>query len=818
MDKDQFTKHIENLSYHASKSALAKLLAGENIVVHHDPTMPTAAFDVKNRVLKVPMWKNISDELYDFLLGHETSHALWTPATWTNDIERVAKKYNTKKGYIQSYFNIIEDARIDKLMKRKFPGLKRDYNIGYKELFDRDFFGIEKRKREENMEIKDYFFIDRVNIYFKAGTHIEVPFDDKEQAIVDDIATATTWKHVNDLVERAWELSQKEIEEWEEQQKQKQEGEGEGQGEGDGEGDESGPRRGGTIRIRRDGKREKLDGNSKGEQEGESQDGQSAQGQAEGEGQGQKGKGSEGSSEKSSGQGDEGEGEDEDDTEGLALTEFDHVVLEEDFDEDLGEEGDRDGKGKPSRRLATDIGGSGPGIGITQQEWDENMQKTIIHHDRIKIDYFSFPELGKDWEKWTQDVGAVRKYRQSQFGKMHNRSSTEYLKEGSASSALFLRQDEWYQQAKQSVSYMVQLFERYKSADEYLRTQHAKTGILNMNKLYGYKTTDDLFLRKEIHPTGKNHGFVFFLDWSGSMSGQIEGTVKQLALLCLFCRQLNIPFEVYSFHTSGYYNSYDKEDSRGLFQYKKGDFMFSENFTLKNIMSSRENPRDFISSMKMAMHPQTTNIDGLGGTPLNNTIIVAEGIVEEFLTRTKVQQLNIIFLTDGASECSRGVYGEKQENYNSNFGYRHKKASLVIDRATNQVMPHDIDETDALLRTLKSRLQHKFDKKDINLVGFFLQGNDSYYNRKILDTKTREEAEKSWKEFGFVKESNHDGYDEHYVLNPRFFAKDHTPKKMAEMKYSDVDQISNAATHMYNQKRSQRMLIDNYMKKLCDFG
>lgn len=788
MDKDQFDFHIKNLSYHASKSALAKLLAGENITVHHDPSMPTAAFDIHNRVLKVPMWKNISDELYDFLLGHETSHALWTPETWLKDIERVAEKYNTKKGYIKSYFNIIEDARIDKLMKRKFPGLRRDYNIGYKELFDRDFFGIEKRKREENMEIKDYFFIDRVNIYFKAGTHIEVPFNEKEQEIVDDIAKATTWKDVCSLVDRAWELSQKEIEEWEEEQKRKKEnGQGEGEGDGDGEGEGNGQRQGGTIRIRKDGKREKMDAKSKpGKGEGESTSG-------------------------------EGEGEDEeDDGEGIALTEFDHIELEEDLDEDLGEE-KGNGTGKPNNRMTSDIGGDGAPVGITQQEWDENMQKTIIHHDRIKIDYFSFPELGREWHKWTQDVSVVRAYRQNQFVRFNKNSGSMSPFGESNSDPNFLRQDIWYQQAKQNVSYMVQLFERYKSADEYRRTQQAKTGILNMNKLHGYKTIDDLFLRKEIHPKGKNHGFVFFLDWSGSMSGQIEGTVKQLSLLCMFCRQLNIPFEVYSFHTSGYYNN-TSEESKGLFNYKKGDFMFSETFQLKNIMSSRENPRDFISSMKMAMHPHTTNIDGLGGTPLNNTIIVAEGIVTEFITRTKVQQLNVIFLTDGASECSRGIYGEKQENYNSNFAQRHKKGSLVVDRATNEVMPHDIDETDALLRTLKSRLKRKFDKKDINIVGFFLQGNDAYYSRKTLDTKTREESLKSWNEFGFVKESKHDGYDEHYVLNPRFFAKDNLGKKMTDVKYTDVEQITTAANNMYNQKRSQRMLIDNYMKKLCDFG
>ena len=783
MDSNQFDFHIKNLSLHASKSALAKLLAGENIVVHHDPTMPTAAFDIENRVLKVPMWKNISNELYDFLLGHETSHALWTPKTWGDDITRVAEKYNTKKGYIKSYFNIIEDARIDKLMKRKFPGLKRDYNIGYKELFDRDFFGIEKRRREENKEIKDYFFIDRVNIYFKAGTHIEVPFSAEEQALVDDIAKATTWKHVNDLVERAWELSKKEIEEYEEEQKQKGEEQGDGEGDGEGEGEGRGQRRGGTIKVRRDGKREKMDS-----------DGQSEEGEGEGESEAQ-----------SQGKG-EGEGDDE---EGIALTEFDHIVLEENLDEDLGEDGDKDGSGK-SGNLGGSIGGRGAPVGCTQSDWDENMMKSIVHYDTIKIDYFSFPSINKNWQDHVKDVKEVRTWREQQFANSRGRNTK------TDQDILFNKQNIWYNQAKQTVAYMVNIFERYKSADEYLRTQHAKTGVLNMNKVYGYKFKDDLFLRKEIHPTGKNHGFVFFLDWSGSMHGQIEGTVKQLALLCMFCRQINVPFEVYSFHSGNYQERYVAD---GMFDYVNNDIEFNQSFLLKNIMSSRENSRDFLSSLKMAMHPNTTSFDGLGGTPLNSTILAAEGVVTEFLTRTKVQQLNVIFLTDGASETSTGIHGVERDKYNSNWQTRHKSSSLIIDKNTNYVIPTGTNETDALLRTLKSRLTRKFDKKDINVVGFFLAGNDTYYNRKEMDTKARELALKSWTEFGFVRESNHDGYDEHYVLNPRFFANDQTnTAKMSEKSYNSEEAVRQAATSLYNSKRSQRMLIDNYMKKLCDFG
>ena len=62
-----------------SKSVLAKLLAQENIVVEHRNTS-TAYFDPKNRVLVLPIWKDMSNDLYDLLVGHEVGHAWETPA------------------------------------------------------------------------------------------------------------------------------------------------------------------------------------------------------------------------------------------------------------------------------------------------------------------------------------------------------------------------------------------------------------------------------------------------------------------------------------------------------------------------------------------------------------------------------------------------------------------------------------------------------------------------------------------------------------------------------------------------------------------
>ena len=58
-------------------------------------------------------------------------------------------------------------------------------------------------------------------------------------------------------------------------------------------------------------------------------------------------------------------------------------------------------------------------------------------------------------------------------------------------------------------------------------------------------------------PDAKNHGMIFYLDWSGSMHDNMKGTIMQLLNLVLFCKKVNIPFSVYAF--SSHYRKYSSE-------------------------------------------------------------------------------------------------------------------------------------------------------------------------------------------------------------------------------------------------------------------
>ena len=178
-----------------SKSILARALATENIRVEHSPSVHTAMFDVANRVLILPVWENMSDELYDMFVGHEVGHALFTPfkdekvdGPWCADAQRIGG--NVHASYVQGILNVVEDARIERKMKDKYPGLRRDFATGYRDLIDRDFFGTKDK------DINKFSFVDRLNIHFKCGFAMNIQFNEDEQKIVDAMTTTESFDDV----------------------------------------------------------------------------------------------------------------------------------------------------------------------------------------------------------------------------------------------------------------------------------------------------------------------------------------------------------------------------------------------------------------------------------------------------------------------------------------------------------------------------------------------------------------------------------------------------------------------------------------------
>jgi hypothetical protein len=189
MKKDTNTMNIE------VKSNLAKLLATENIIVQHNK-VKTASFDVKNRILTLPIFKEKSGDVYDMLIAHECSHALYTPyEEWEGITD----------SELRSYVNVIEDTRIDKLIQAKYPGVVKNYLNGFDILEKKNFFGL--YGKDVN---KDLMIIDKINIRSKSLNRVPFDFNDQDNEWLSKVDSVVTFKDVIDLAKEmlAWQKEQ----------------------------------------------------------------------------------------------------------------------------------------------------------------------------------------------------------------------------------------------------------------------------------------------------------------------------------------------------------------------------------------------------------------------------------------------------------------------------------------------------------------------------------------------------------------------------------------------------------------------------------
>jgi hypothetical protein len=180
---------------HEIKSQLAKLLATEDLVVEHKK-VSTACFNVHTRVLTLPLWEKASGLVYDLLVGHEVGHALFTPdEDWTETAKVPAQ-----------FVNVVEDARIEKLMKRKYAGLAKTFFNGYKELNEENFFQL------EDEDISTFNLADRANLYFKIGNFITLDFSSEEKEIISLIGACESFADALIAAEELYKYCKKEKE------------------------------------------------------------------------------------------------------------------------------------------------------------------------------------------------------------------------------------------------------------------------------------------------------------------------------------------------------------------------------------------------------------------------------------------------------------------------------------------------------------------------------------------------------------------------------------------------------------------------------
>jgi len=204
------------LNKQISKSTLAKLLATENISVDYRKVQ-TASFDIVNRRLTLPIMNDTTPEMTDLFVGHEVGHALDTPQSYVESAKAGGSAFST-------FLNVVEDARVERRMKDRYPGLRKSMAIAYRQFTERDFFGI------KGQDVNAMMLIDRINLHFKLGAIAGIKFNAEEMVYVNEVDKADSFEQVKDITERLYafckaELEQKRQEAKEEFEKRKENGE-----------------------------------------------------------------------------------------------------------------------------------------------------------------------------------------------------------------------------------------------------------------------------------------------------------------------------------------------------------------------------------------------------------------------------------------------------------------------------------------------------------------------------------------------------------------------------------------------------------------
>jgi len=805
-----------------TKSMLAKLLASENITVEHG-NYQTASMDVKNRVLRLPIWKEMSGSLYDLMVLHEVGHALYTPEDGWHE-----SASDKGSGY-KSFLNVVEDARIERKIKDKYPGGRRAFTDGYLDLINKDFFGI------KGVDLNTLNLIDRINLYFKGGFVHDIEFTEEELEFVEKVRNTMTWDDVvrvtNELYEYAKENESETDMSDHSMMSMADSGDDSDDLDMDMEGEESAdPMEGESEELGKRG----LEASDE-EKEDSETDGPSA----------------------------ENEGEDKDsDSEGKSVGDESAEGEDDSESKDSSDEPSEDSNGKHD-----DFGG-----GASRGEMVEGGKSVEIDPSSFtdKIFRNREGELVQDADSgYVYDYGNMPVADTSKIIVDHKEIHEVITKHYKKSLENFKDSDEigraqkgfikFRSDNKKTVEYLAKEFEMKKAADAHSRTATANSGIIDTGMLHEYKYNEHIFKKINVTADGKNHGLVMVVDWSGSMNGNIKGTIEQMMVLVMFAKRVNIPFEVFLFsdsYPSEARREFGRRDATGWTHKdggKNGDLLIN-GFNLLNVFSSRMRANELHTAyINMTALAQCFDSDGygyyrgyrtmpseltLGGTPLNDSLLTMHTYLPEFKIKNNVQIVNLIYLTDGDSAGGEYVWdrrsitrkdytGNPYEKYeeirNLERGYRWNRnnRTKTIIRDTKSKKEYTLDAYGAgrysrneMTNTLVEILR---DAHGVNVVNFYIIPKLSRYD--IVDFVSEKSENKSadieklhscWRKEGHIIGENYGGWTELYLIRGG---------KSLDVKETNLDvntgakkgEIKRAFAKMNKNKLKNRLLLSKFV-------
>jgi hypothetical protein len=468
-------------------------------------------------------------------------------------------------------------------------------------------------------------------------------------------------------------------------------------------------------------------------------------------------------------------------------------------------------------------------LGSITDEALENNQDKLIDDKAYPITYTFWPDI--DHKKFVIPAKIVHGILDDEISRYNGTGALDTLYNN------FMATNRNY------ISYLVKEFELKRNAKQLAKARVSKTGKLDVSKVWRYKLSEDLFLQSTEVPNGKNHGMLMVVDMSSSMQQNMAGTIEQIVNLALFCRKVNIPFDVYGFidnHSELEYTKAGIRTSRNINDVPndlrdRTLLINNQNFRLKQLLHYKMGTAEFNKSVKNLLyvanafkvsgsyyHYSTQNMRvpnsmNLGGTPLNESILVLRSLAEEFKKNTKVEVLNTVLLTDG--DASYGLsYTENDKRENT--GYRR----VVIEdrKSKKQVMVSKFanNSTLALLemyrQTTGSRVIGFYlmsGRGHRNMISSMMNRNLREFNHEAFNTQYAAEFTKH-KYFGMKIP----GYDMYYMVPGDELEVENVDMDKVLAGYKDTTNkgsLLKAFKKMQNSKMISRIFLNKFIEQVA---
>jgi hypothetical protein len=706
-----------------SNDLLAKLLANENLTIVRGNVI-TASFDINQRVLVLPQWKDMPEVTEEMLILHEVGHALYTTEEYSDSQKDQPKIFG-------HYLNVIEDARIERKMKHRYPGSRKSFIQGYKELNDRDFFKI------KNHDLNDLSLIDRINLFYKAGMNCGVKFNETEQKFINEIDKSETIYQVIDIAKRVYDYAKLTAQE--------------------------------EVEI------ESLDNINLDQLDY-----------------------------------DENDDDDLDDQLNNGNFVSSEETTEEDDDEDSYEYDNENDNGSGSSRSSQPI---------SEYEKEKRIEEKMRASTMEALD---------DNLKSSADTNTIFKYYEPDFNLDYSshqpivnyKTALGEMKEAFVDLSLFDHAQKaaisFRDKNNSIVNNMVKEFEMRKSASAWKRAQISKTGQLDAKKIYGYKIKDELFKQLTVVKNGKQHGMVFLLDWSGSMDQYMLNTIKQLINLVVFAKRINVPFQVFAF-SSVYTDSYKFHDYDAITNLNGLGKSFG--VTLIELFSNKMSEREMLEMSGYLLTRVWYNCSkySLGGTPLNEALILMIKHIGKFIKNNNVEKTIFITLTDGEGNALYGNNG-RLDGVLTDFinNTRCKVKHYIKDNVTGK--QYEIDQcSDSQTRALLNLIKDRYNSINIGFnlinnnygaISRFIKNVVGFDSANIYNIQVKMRSEKYYK-------IAYSGYTTYYLVDNRGLdIKNETDLDKVSSTMT-ANQVSKALTKVMNTNKSSRIILNNFVTEIA---